>query len=295
MSQSPYRDLLWALFSPQLITPSPQFKAVLAPNRAQTATWLKTIKTNLTPLKDTISEVPGKRLGLYYESLWKFFFESNPNFELIFHNQQVYDNKHTLGAFDFIYRDPNQKVIHRECAVKFYLGIPNHSEKPSELSAWWGPNKKDRFDLKWHRLLDAQIQLSERQEAKDFLKENKLAIDEKEIDLKGMLFYPKHMAMQPPSRINKHHLKGFWIELKDFKKLNHSCWMMLPKMAWLARAKIPLDQIVDSKTFEKQLNKHFAQSEQPCMVAALTPHQHYGFETCRYFITPNQWHKEFYE
>lgn len=292
---SPYRDLLWALFSPQLINPSPKFKTVSPPNRRQTATWLKTIKTDLDPLMDTIAQVPGKRLGLYYESLWKFFFETNPNFKLYFHNQQIYNDHQTLGAFDFIYQDPSQQIIHRECAVKFYLGIPKTSDSVSELSAWWGPNKKDRFDLKWNRLLDSQIQLSEKQEAKDFLQQHQLTINAKEIDLKGMLFYPWHRAMQPPKQAQRNHLKGYWLELKDFERLSHSCWIMLPRMQWLARAKPKLEETADPKTFHTMLLNHFSQSQQPCMVAALTPHQDYGFELCRYFVTPNQWHKEFYE
>ncbi len=288
MSQA-YRDLKWALTSPQMLHLCT--KHIQQPkDQPPCLDWLAEQEQNIQNLEQALSKNPTHRLGLYYEHLIQYFFESHPDFELLLYNHQIYENKQTLGAFDFVYQNKEKQIVHRECAVKFFLGVPHLGDTDqSPWSNWWGPNKVDRLDKKINLILEKQIQLSHLPQAQDFLSEKNINIDVKEVDIKGCLFYPYQKSMPAPKGASKVHLRSEWLTVDDFKSMEtNSYWETLPKMRWLSPA-VSHHQILDTPHFKSNIQQYFANHDQPILVAEYASHAIGQTETRRLFITQNTW------
>ncbi|WP_223670070.1 DUF1853 family protein [Kangiella shandongensis] len=196
------------------------------------------------------------RLGVYFEQLWQHLTAHCDSLEVTAHNLQVIIDNHTFGEFDSILYD---KVfdcsIHCELAVKFYLQVG----QGDNLSDWVGPNLRDRFDSKYHRLFSHQMKLSDDLAIKDWLRQQDIYIDEKKVLTRGRLFYPLESFIEEdfayPKEVNSKHLKGFWTTWQDFAHLQLSSdieWFLLPKTYWLSdvtdEEKAEL-KVIDKKTF----------------------------------------------
>lgn len=286
MSQA-LRDLKWALSAPQMIDNAHKWYPIIDPF-AQTK-WIDDLEHAPAPLEQHIQAHPTKRLGLYYEQLVKFAFEQTPNLELLMHNQPVYDGKRTIGAFDFIYQNSQAEVIHRECAVKYYLGIPQSQGGPSDWSQWWGPNKADRLDLKLDKLLNKQIKLGETKQAQQLLNSKQIKIDRKEIDLKGYLFYPLGQHMKQPKDFSPSHIKKYWLTPSHISQLNPSSfWEVLPKLRWLSPA-CAGKRLLDTQQLAHAIDEYFTKNPSPVLVGEYADNQIGQPELNRYFITPQHW------
>lgn len=281
-----YRDLLWSLFSPSLLTMKPELTPQVI-NRTSLRHWLQETKHDVH-FEESVQPL-SPRLGLYYEKLIHYYL-SGPGFDVLHFNFQIKRNKITLGAFDFIYKY-KQEIIHRETAVKFFLGIPSQNGEESSLANWWGPNKVDRLDKKVHRLLNHQICLSDYPECKQVLLEQNICINRREVDLKGYLFYPMHSDMPPPTGANPKHLRGYWLSISDFDTLSHEPhWMLIPRLKWLSRIKSPSIQTLTYAELKKQLESSFEQHDTPLLVANLNHVHNQYIEKQRFFITPSNWY-----
>ena len=202
MSRFPYhtqavRDLAWACFSPGLLhswemADDGQNVAdcglSLTPARAH---WLNELDRKPSALLEHLASKPGKRLGIYFERLWHFFLEQDPDTELVAHNLAVRDHGRTLGEFDIIYWcHQRQRHCHLELAVKFYLGKRQHTsvETRSHWQEWLGPNSRDKLNLKLDQLLQRQIRLGEHPVARECLAALGVFDPVPEISIKGYLF-----------------------------------------------------------------------------------------------------------
>lgn len=110
-----------------------------------------------------------QKLGHLYEDALEVLIQNSPLLELIASHVQIFDeSKQTIGELDFIVFDKkNERHIHLELAVKFYLGI--------ETSNGWkfpGPDQRDNWQRKLERLKNHQLILTHRSEAKAVLKYN---------------------------------------------------------------------------------------------------------------------------
>ena len=103
------RDLAWACFSPALLHSNVLADAdqdiancglSLSPAREQ---WLMEIDRHPEELLRHLSKLHNKRLGLYFESLWHFFLQQDPQVDLIAHNLAVRTPHKTVGEFDCLY------------------------------------------------------------------------------------------------------------------------------------------------------------------------------------------------
>ncbi|MDW6001485.1 DUF1853 family protein [Vibrio mangrovi] len=100
----------------------------------------------------SLSENPNQRLGLLYQSICSALFTSSPMYTLTAEEVQITDNGKTLGAIDFIAKNQQtSQQEHWEVAVKFYLLHHGY---------WFGPNAKDRLDIKLRHMLTHQLPLS---------------------------------------------------------------------------------------------------------------------------------------
>lgn len=94
------------------------------------------------------------RLGFVYQELCKRLFERHPDYEILAEEVQLFKGKQTLGAIDFLLKHRKQ-VEHWEVAIKFYL---------LKDGLWYGPDSRDRLDIKLHRMLTHQLKMSDREE-----------------------------------------------------------------------------------------------------------------------------------
>lgn len=252
------RDLAWCLFSPSLIESVPQLPQTHMVQEVATTdiqVWLTSLDKTPDPLIDYLKQHPTNRLGIYFENLLAFYYQSASRQKLLARNLQVCAQGMTLGEFDFLLSDPacsENYIHHTELAVKFYLGNPalqtdtatsntrtpnikasgSNTEPPATGSPWhqWlGPNCKDRLDKKLNHLQQHQLRLSEQQPAADILLTlvNQEAVPNQssfihslEIQtrllVRGVFFYPFKGKMLPPRHAHPEHIRGIWFHLSDF-------------------------------------------------------------------------------
>ena len=263
----------------------------LIDSKEKILSWLEQLDAKYSMTKSPQSSSTGqeappspqsyKRLGLYFEALLKFYFtqgwhEGVSPYQLIANNIQVHKNGKTIGEFDFILRGPDNRIIHLEAAIKFYLfDSSNNVEQLTEREKWRfciGPNAKDRLDLKFIRMLEHQLCLSQHPAAIKVLKDFKVTPEAVEpcYLMAGQLFLPNEVkylkqhsrqttqeslpSAQPsplPQSINVEAIRGYWLnktdaiaQLQDNNK--NTLWYPLSKTQWMTGLHNTLD---DSQAF----------------------------------------------
>jgi len=280
------RDLYWALSSPPLLKrtdarihwPEPDwFRDVSQAYQSQ----LAELDADPQPLRAAVQRQRDRRLGHYFETLWRFWLENNARYGLLHANLPVRTKDRTLGEFDLLVADRETgKTLHWELAVKFYLGVGD-TARPEN---WWGPAQHERLDIKTHRLLNHQGKLAQHPQASALLHNLGIRIDETWVILKGRLFYPLHTPSIPPSDAQPSHLHGFWASSADFRNLHETLWLPLDRHQWLA----PQSNIDDSACLRPPdlLRQWQAQSLRvPVCVARIVN----GVEIQRGFVVPDGW------
>lgn len=160
--------LHWAVFATPLVQGIALSNGKYAEDPAFALTrerkqWLQQLDANPEPLlRHLQSRCNSPRLGLVFESLWHFFLEQDPHTELIVHNLPIRNATQTLGELDLLYRNlDNGQLLHLELAVKYYLHHPAGAVNGRAASCWYGPELRDRLDLKLERLRTHQLPLSD--------------------------------------------------------------------------------------------------------------------------------------
>ena len=297
------QDLFWSCFGPSLITDFNPFTQGIDQYLSPTAKridWFKQLDQHPAALEAHINAMPQQRLGLYFEALWHFFFQQDPEFDLVTHNLAVRNQTRTLGEYDLIvFSHSLQRYLHIELAVKFYLWSGNPGLTPSKTAHfehWLGPNCRDRFDRKWHHLTQQQIRLSDTPEGK--LKLAELGIEEIDtcIGLKGALFYPEPTQPTNHGQLNPDHWHGSWLTVNQKTCLpNSPYWKILAKTEWLSPFYSDLsacdsaNQCLNREELLQQLNAYFEHKKRPLMISALDKNHQGLYETARFFITDKQW------
>ncbi len=192
--------------------------------------WLAELDDDPSPLLAALDKPGQWRVGLYFERLVGFWLEHHSTYSLACHEVQIRNQERTLGALDFVVETRPGYYEHWEIAVKFYL----QARDSSEWSAWIGPNRRDRLDLKALRMISHQLPLSDHPRAKEQLL--KLGIDSisgRRGLLKGMLF--KHYGSNSADceSVNKDCPMGRWIEAHRLEEIiSH-----YPDHRWFKRIK----------------------------------------------------------
>lgn len=221
------RDLEWLLLSSPLIN-IPGIKNFSCNVDTD---WLSDVNKNTSELESAIASRKRSSLGNYFETLFAFFLKNTKNIKILARNLQVFDEVKTIGEFDFIIDDSGVKK-HIEVAVKFYLGTGDTKRHEN----WYGPNAKDRLDIKMNRLVSHQLKLSETKNGALALKNIGVTQVEKQVFIKGYFFYPYGEKIEPPEDATSDN-SGWWIRKSDANKvINNGEWAMLPKPLWLSKA-----------------------------------------------------------
>ena len=282
-------DLAWALSSPPLMCP---LNDCLWPSKEwfegvyrDALPWLKRLDEDPTDLMQLLDRQSDRRLGKYFETLWHFWLLHQSRYELVHANLQVIIDGKTLGELDFILFDKQQRCfVHWELAVKFYLGVG----ETGSLSCWHGPGRRDRLDRKFEHLCVRQSRISQVPEVKQWLAEKDIEIDKCQAILKGRLYYHKKLADASdwPLHSDVHHLKSFWLTLKEFDSLVDSSFAFMPliKQGWLAKVSTNSKSRIWSKT---QLIEAFSNKELRLPVQIFSDKLLFNNDT--FFIVGDNW------
>jgi hypothetical protein len=192
---------------------------------------------------------PAFRLGRVFEDVMAKAIIQSHIFELIKRNQKVMQDKITLGEMDFLVLDKSvspHQLTQWELAIKFYLFRPKFdTDRP--LERFLGPGGQDRLDKKWHRLIDHQLKMCQRHEARSQLVEEGFTLSEHPAYwLTGLLFYPlgfdpQHAYSLAPeliNLINPNHQKGVWLHRQQCPLLANYCnandrFWIIQKQHWI--------------------------------------------------------------
>ena len=257
------RDLAWAISSPPLI--SSLSSSCIWPESnwylkifEETLSWLYSVDSDSSELEELLVNQKDRRLGKYFETLWFYWLSHNPRYEVIENNLQIIIDGETLGEIDFIIFDKTTKqMVHWELAVKFYLGVGD----TREMSNWYGPNLRDRLDIKVQHLLHRQSQISQNQRVMQWLKQQGINIDQCVVILKGRLYYPWSSAVawdqdgpligaRSPPQCASDHLFSWWLKPSQFDQEFDDKQRFLPLInkGWLERIPTLTEDIIHSKS-----------------------------------------------
>jgi uncharacterized protein len=282
------RHLAWMSRAPQLIDPAQRFEpSIYLPDNLceRLQTWDQAPEAG----PKVLTEEPPRRLGHYFERLYECLLEDLLGWEVLLKNQPIRNNGITLGELDFIVRNPvDQAIEHHEIAVKFYLGYRgDHPATP----LWYGPNAKDRLDLKSRRLIDHQSRLAQKPETRALLESLEIAPPKRaRIFMPGYLFHPAGDPIPPPVD----HLRGEWLYIGELDASDNNGtarsqnWVPLVKPHWLGpwsqQQRPDRQQTTDALETVRSAGV-------PRLFAALqqAPDDGQWRETSRVFVVPENW------
>lgn len=211
------RDLAWAISTPPIIIPDSHLCQWLKSSWFQNAfketlLWFYELDQDASTLERLLAKQKDKRLGKYFETLWFYWLDHHPRYDVLAHNLQIIIDGETLGEMDFIlYDKKNKKVLHWEVAVKFYLGLSD----TVQMSNWHGPNLRDRLDIKANHLMSKQSQISRDQRVANWLKKQGFFVEQRAVILKGRLYY--HYAQFEDHKIGDKQEEGEQVKGQKIK------------------------------------------------------------------------------
>lgn len=242
------RDLAWLLATPDLIELTGPTTYPGRPTRQELGLvdsiddWL----ANLSSLVSTLDGQLATRMGHYHERLWHLMLDNAPNTRLLAKNLRITQRRNTLGELDMLYRTrDNPNPIHLEVAIKFYLGLPEGPGDATCQSRWIGPGGLDSLALKCSHLRHHQLPISRTATAQAIIAHWLAPRDigpapplhhplTQRLAMPGVLFYPWHATLPPPSGATVDHRRGKWCYLRDWPQFAAQRSEAL-KMAWLEK------------------------------------------------------------
>ncbi len=219
----------------------------------------------------TVQEVP-RAVGRYFEWL---HMHSLGSVSTLIEVQRVLrvSGATTLGELDSLYRDRNGRLVHREIAIKYYLGSLTPSSAPRD---WIGPRRRDRLDLKLDRLVNHQLTLPIRAFKREAWPKELPFPDVHEVLLLGALF-PHFLSERLPDDVEPSVETGFWCESQDWFELSRArAWAVIPKPWWLS----PTQYKFERERAAADVVSMVEQMQQPVMVGSMGG---------RGFVVPNGW------
>ena len=289
------RDLAWVIGSPGLLDAShPAYHrqvvddAWCSAQLQASAAWLAALDLAPLPLHNYIAARPTRRLGHYFEALIKFWLTHMPDTQLIATNLQVQDEQRTLGEYDFLFRDNSAAVCHWEAAVKFYL----QQEPLAEQRAFIGPGTRDRLDLKLDKVFQHQLVLGHTHAGQQALPQG-ITLDRTQAFIKGYLFYHASTFSKLAAGVSAAHLSGWWVR-HTLEKLPQtsadSRWIILPRLHWLAPARLEDDaSVMTYAALGSRLDEHFSRSNDAVLVFEMARAAGEWHEKSRGFVVCSTW------
>jgi hypothetical protein len=286
------RSLAWLLDAPDLLDPSAlrwQGKIASLPANAATAAaeWLLQLDAKPQALHDFLNMNRFTRLGRYAEKLLAWYFTHQQ--VLFAHGVQVQAGKdETIGEFDFLLRQ-GDALMHWEFATKFYLLYTGHSALAETQPADYfvGPNLSDTLGAKMRKILDRQLALGRHPAAQPHLPQ---ALAAAQALIRGWLFYRRDEVLPAAEMgISSLHCRGWWCSLHEFDASAAEYCVVLPRLSWLAPARLSIQEGLSHTALRTQLTTSFSGDSMPVMVAFMTQRDGWLWETERGFVVPDDW------
>ena len=286
------RALAWLLDAPDLLDPDAarwQGKITGLPADAalEARDWLLALETQPEALIASLELHPLARLGRYAEKLLAAYFAHQG--QLFAHGLQVRSGKEeTIGEFDFLLSD-GMHLSHWEFATKFYLLCSSDPAWARVQTADYfvGPNLSDTLGAKMRKILDRQLSLSQHPAARTVLPQ---PVERAQALLRGWLFYRRGEQIPVESLgITNHHCRGWWCTPGEIHEHLADTCAVLPRLAWLAPARLREDSVLERTQLLSQLQVRFQTDPMPVMVASLRQDDGDWLETDRGFIVPDDW------
>lgn len=167
------------------------------------------------------------RLGFWYQHLCLQHFQAQPDYNVIADEIQLNHNGRTIGAIDFIIEHlPTKTIEHWEVAIKFYLLFDG---------LWYGPNSKDRLDLKLNHMLTHQLAMSQHECFQNQHPEFGTPVPK--LLLQGRLYINPFQQQMVPTKIldyeiNANQINGYWCFYSEWHLINEPLYI-LKKGQWL--------------------------------------------------------------
>jgi hypothetical protein len=222
------------------------------------------------------------RLGRYAEKLMAFHLAQQG--VLLAHGVQVRSEKNnTIGEFDFLLR-LDGRLVHWEFATKFYL--LESSGHGHDADYFVGPNLADTLGAKMHKIFDRQLKLSEHPSSQAHLPEPVAAA---QALVKGWLFYHEDQRHVYGVGTSSGHCRGFWRPLSELACVDSERYAVLPRLDWLAPARLMPEQTMDALALQQVLREYFLVDRMPVMIALLDVVDGIALEKSRGFIVPDDW------
>jgi hypothetical protein len=264
------------------------------PAAAQAAfDWLATLDHDPATLHAYLARNPSRRLGLYAEQLLLYYIENHSGARLIAANRQLQIGGRTWGECDCLLETQDGRRLHWELAVKYYLRVDSSAADAAEpLAGYVGPNLADRFDLKLAHLLERQLPLSSRPE---FAALFPGAAWQAQMLVRGWLFYRPSAQVLPgcAAALEPTHLRGWWLTCDEWLAQRQTfaadAWAFLPRLSWLAPARLAAGGITAAAMFEADLRQRFSQAAGPELVVALRRTANGYDELSRGFVVDATW------
>ncbi|CAH2788637.1 MAG: FIG00454315: hypothetical protein [uncultured Caballeronia sp.] len=292
------RDFAWLLFAPDLLREGDAALArpfASSAGRDATLAWLASLDAAPQALHDHARNPKFTRLGIYAESLLRYFLAHGQAARLVAANVPLRRQRRTIGECDFLLEAANGARLHWELAVKFYLHIGN-SDAPrvARLSDYVSPNLQDRFDLKHARLLTHQLALTSRAEFAVLGFEGPW---QAQLFIKGRLFYHglNGDGVAPAPEIDENHLRGWltaseWREARAGAANDGRAWVVQLRMAWLASRRLDATAAESLVAESEAIRARLEATVAPTMVAAYARDSAGSWiEESRGLIVPDDW------
>jgi len=286
------RSLAWLLEAPDLLdvdAPCWQGKIASLPAGAAQAAdnWLRQLDADPAALHAALDVQRTTRLGRHAEKLLAWYFAHQG--DLYAHGVQVRAGKDdTIGEFDFLLRQ-GEALLHWEFATKFYLLHTGESAPPGlQRSDYFvGPNLADSLGAKMRKILDRQLALGAHPAAQAYLPQ---ALQSAQALVKGWLFYRRGEQLPATELgISPRHCRGWWCSLDEMPSHVGSLCAVLPRLAWLAPARLAPDAGVPSAVMQAQLARQFLSDSAPVMLVSLRGGGDCLLEAERGFVVPEDW------
>jgi hypothetical protein len=296
------RDLAWVIGSPGLPDAlyTPYHSRVVddawcSLQLENAADWLHALDLTPQPLHEFIAARPTRRLGHYYETLISYWLMHMPQTRIIATNLQVQDGQHTLGEYDFLFRDARGTIVHWEAAVKFYL----QAQPQAEQRAFIGPGTRDRLDLKLERVFQRQLLLGSSAAGQQALPDG-LRLDKAQAFIKGYLFYhASAFERRAVPGVSSAHLSGWWARhaLEAIPQASaDNRWIILSRMRWLAPARLNADahlaadaQVMTGGELHTMLDAHFELKQDALLLCEMQNTGNEWREVSRGFVVCSSW------
>lgn len=285
------RHLAWLCRARNLVSRGPVFAPAEVLPR-DTPARLALLDRSPAPLLNQLASVKSRRLGHYFEALYRFLLTDLLHWPVLMHNTAVRSaDGRTLGELDFVVRNmASGEVEHHEIAVKYYLGLALSSPDDGPHSRWYGPNARDRLDLKFHRMFDHQCRMTERPETLTMLRA--AGIHETaapRLFMPGNLFYPVAPRTQPdlPEWVSKDHERGQWLYFSELPAATPASWTALTKPDWLGPFQ---SREIPDHGVTREILTAAERNHRPVLLARMERgYDGYYREVNRHFVVPDSW------